>query len=196
MSLRSFRPLPARRTPPEQSGGVHQTVQDRSVLGRSDRLFQRRVDRSEVGVQRGAKAVDRRDNGKRDAGRDQTIFNRGRPRLIRPELLKNVPQVRLRMSKWIIARRYFLARPAYPVYLRTDSKFQLKERGTILTKAVFHACTRAACELSCRNKCRETLEKLAGARATRPQRAAIARFRTRDLVSENGYSLANCAGGE
>lgn len=67
--------------------------------GRSYRLFQRRVDRSEVGVQRGAEAVDRRDNGKRDAGRNQTIFNRGRPRLIRPELLKNIPQVRLRMRK-------------------------------------------------------------------------------------------------
>jgi hypothetical protein len=63
-----------------------------SPLSRGFRLFQRGVDAGEVGIQRGAETVDCRDNGKRDPGRDQAVFNRGRAGLIRPKSQKNVPQ--------------------------------------------------------------------------------------------------------
>ncbi len=59
-------------------------------------LFQRTVDVRENGVQVRAEAIDRRDDRQRDAGCDQTVFNRGRPRLIREKLPKSVLQSRLR----------------------------------------------------------------------------------------------------
>src|ERR1700694_5105489 len=52
------------------------------MLGRSPRLFQRAVDRGELGVQVGTEAVDRGDNRERNAGGNQAGFNRGPAGLI------------------------------------------------------------------------------------------------------------------
>jgi len=62
-------------------------------------LFQRAVDAAEVGVQGRAEAIDRRDDRQRNPGRNQTIFNRGRPRLIGQKLQKNALQRRLRFRE-------------------------------------------------------------------------------------------------
>jgi hypothetical protein len=64
-----------------------------------DCLLQRSIDRREVGVQRGAEGVDRRDNGERDPCRDQTVFDRRRTRFILPELQKSIAQSRLRFRQ-------------------------------------------------------------------------------------------------
>ncbi|MGY4346299.1 hypothetical protein ACVWXM_002766 [Bradyrhizobium sp. GM7.3] len=42
-----------------------------------DRLLQRAADRGELGVQRGAEIVDDGDDGQRDAGGNQTVFDGG-----------------------------------------------------------------------------------------------------------------------
>lgn len=61
----------------------------------SQSLFQRRVDRIELGVEVRTQAVYHSDDRQRDAGCDQTIFNRGCPRLIRKELNQVAPHIRL-----------------------------------------------------------------------------------------------------
>ena len=60
------------------------------MLGRNRRLFQRGVDRGELGVQGGTKAVDRGDNRQRNAGGNQAVFNRGRAGLILHETRNKV----------------------------------------------------------------------------------------------------------
>ena len=80
------------------SGGVL-SASDMPLHGEAVRLFQRRIDGAEVGVQGRAEAIDRRDDRERNAGRDQTIFNRGRPRLIRKEFPQNALQRRLRVMR-------------------------------------------------------------------------------------------------
>jgi hypothetical protein len=57
-------------------------------------LFQRGVDRRESIVERRAQTVHRRDDRQRDPGRNQAIFNRGSPRLIRQKRHEPLPQVR------------------------------------------------------------------------------------------------------
>jgi hypothetical protein len=54
----------------------------RLPLRRGRELLQRAIDRSELGIERGAETIYRRDNRKRDARCDQTVFNRGCTRLI------------------------------------------------------------------------------------------------------------------
>ena len=54
------------------------------------RLFQRRIDGRELGLERRTKAIDHGDNGKGDAGSDETVFDRGSTRLIGPELSNNL----------------------------------------------------------------------------------------------------------
>src|SRR5882724_10215984 len=53
-----------------------------------EELLQRAIDRRELGVEVAAQTVHDRDDRKRDTGRDQTVFNRGRSRLIGQELQK------------------------------------------------------------------------------------------------------------
>jgi hypothetical protein len=72
--------------------------------------FQRRADRVEIGLGGRAHARHRTDDRKRNAGRDQTIFNRGRPRLIRKELRDLPPQNDLLQG----LRRFY---PAVHVYI-------------------------------------------------------------------------------
>ena len=48
-------------------------------------LFQRRIHRSEFGVELGADALNRSDDRERDAAGDQAIFDRGRAGLIGQE---------------------------------------------------------------------------------------------------------------
>ena len=68
-----------------KSRGVHLPGIVRVTPPRGGSLlsFQRSVDRGEVGIERGAQTIHRRDDCERDPGRNQTIFNRGSPRLIR-----------------------------------------------------------------------------------------------------------------
>jgi hypothetical protein len=56
-------------------------------------LLQLGIDRSELRVKIGAQAVHHRDNRKRDTRCDQTVFNRGRTRLIGQEFQKVALQV-------------------------------------------------------------------------------------------------------
>src|SRR5947199_116315 len=53
-------------------------------------LLQRRVDRGELLVEGGAEAVDDSDDGQRDAGGDQSVFDGGGPRLILNETHKKL----------------------------------------------------------------------------------------------------------
>jgi hypothetical protein len=64
-------------------------------LRRGQELLQRAIDRSELGIEIGAETIHRRDNRKRDARRDQTVFNRGCTRLIRQKLQEATPQIYL-----------------------------------------------------------------------------------------------------
>ena len=54
-------------------------------------LFQRRIDRSEVGVERGADAVDGGEDHDADADRDQAIFDGGSARFIMQESRNQFP---------------------------------------------------------------------------------------------------------
>src|SRR4051795_10936886 len=67
----------------------------------SDRLFQRGIDRREGGVQLAAKAVDDRDDGQRNAGRDQSIFDRGGAGLILRETRKKGLHWVLHVYTWL-----------------------------------------------------------------------------------------------
>jgi hypothetical protein len=53
-------------------------------------LFQRRIDARELRVERRTKTIDGSDNGEADAGGDQTVFDRGRARLIGQKLRNNL----------------------------------------------------------------------------------------------------------
>jgi hypothetical protein len=53
-------------------------------------LFKRRIDARELRVEGGTKAVNGSDNGEADAGGDQTVFDRGRARLIGQKLCNNL----------------------------------------------------------------------------------------------------------
>ena len=55
-------------------------------LGKGGILFQRSRDRLEISVEGRTDTVHRSDDRNRDTGCDQTVFNRGCPRLIRQEL--------------------------------------------------------------------------------------------------------------
>lgn len=80
-----------------KSRGVHLPGIVRVTPPRGGSLlsFQRSVDRGEVGIERGAQTIHRRDDCERDPGRNQTIFNRGSPRLIRQKLQEATSQLRL-----------------------------------------------------------------------------------------------------
>src|SRR3954452_2480464 len=67
----------------------------------SDRLFQRGIDRREGGVQLAAEAVDDRDDGQRNAGRDQSIFDRGGAGLILRETRKKGLHRVLHVYTWL-----------------------------------------------------------------------------------------------
>ena len=54
------------------------------------RLLERGVDRSELGLQVAAEAVDDGDNGKRDAGSDQAVFDRGGAGLVLHKTSKQI----------------------------------------------------------------------------------------------------------
>src|SRR5258708_35439863 len=57
------------------------------------RLFQRGVDRVEGGAEFATDAVDCSDDHKRDAGRDQSVFDRGGAGLVGEKLLQNALQL-------------------------------------------------------------------------------------------------------
>lgn len=54
--------------------------------------LQRTIDRTELGIEVRAQSVHHRDDGKRDTRRNQTVFDRGRTRLIGQELPENTLQ--------------------------------------------------------------------------------------------------------
>jgi hypothetical protein len=61
-----------------------------------ERLLQRGIERRELGVEGRTQAIHHGDDRERDARRDQTIFDRGRPRFIRQKSQKVMLQLRLR----------------------------------------------------------------------------------------------------
>ena len=63
-------------------------------------LLQRSVDRRELGIEVRPQTVHDRDDRKRDARRDQTIFNRGRTGLIGQEIPENTLQNYLLLGAW------------------------------------------------------------------------------------------------
>jgi hypothetical protein len=58
-------------------------------------LFQRGIDRGKGRIERRAQTIHRSDDRQRDPGRNQTVFNRGSPRLIRQKSQKKTSQIRL-----------------------------------------------------------------------------------------------------
>src|SRR5262249_15561649 len=58
-----------------------------SALRRRPVLLQRSVDRGELVVQVGAESVNDGNDRKRNAGRNQAVFDRGRARFVEPKLL-------------------------------------------------------------------------------------------------------------
>src|ERR1041385_1738845 len=71
------------------------------MLGRCGRLFQRAVDRRELGVQGAAEAVHDRDDGERDAGGDQSVFDGGGAGLILHETRNKVLHRWLHVYTWL-----------------------------------------------------------------------------------------------
>src|SRR3954451_9335801 len=71
------------------------------VPGRRSRLFQRAVDRRELGVQGAAEGVDDGDDGERDAGRDQSVFDGGGAGLILHETRNKVLHRGLHVYTWL-----------------------------------------------------------------------------------------------
>jgi hypothetical protein len=67
----------------------------RVILEEGTALLQSSTNRVELRIKAGTQAVHRSYNRKRDACCDQTIFNRGCPRLVRQEPKKATPQARL-----------------------------------------------------------------------------------------------------
>src|SRR5438309_1824995 len=61
-------------------------------------LLQRRIDVGEFGVQVGAETVDDSDDGKRNAGGDQPVFDRGSPGFVGEKIQKPALQVDLRCA--------------------------------------------------------------------------------------------------
>ena len=59
-------------------------------------LLERAVDRGELGIQGRTEPIDRGNDRERDAGRDQPVFDRSRPRLVAQETLDVMLQRRLR----------------------------------------------------------------------------------------------------
>ena len=68
-------------------------------MDRGDELLQRAIHVRERAAQIRAETVDGGNDCERDAGRDQTIFDRGSPRLISPERFKKFPQSLSPVSK-------------------------------------------------------------------------------------------------
>ena len=91
--------VPARREEPRRSDPAGFIVPPARRGWRSFSLLQRAVDAAEVGIQGRAEAIDRRDDRQRDPGRNQAIFNRGRPGLVGQKLQKNALQCRLRFEE-------------------------------------------------------------------------------------------------
>jgi hypothetical protein len=66
---------------------------EKGISARS--LFQRIVDVGELRVQVGAKAIDYRDDRKRNAGCDKSVFNGGGTGFVGEKLFKNAAQLDL-----------------------------------------------------------------------------------------------------
>jgi hypothetical protein len=77
---RSFATMPVGRSVATRLAAIAApagTAIRRMPAGQGRRLFQRAVDRGELGIEVGSDTVDHRDNGKCDAGRDQAVLDGG-----------------------------------------------------------------------------------------------------------------------
>jgi hypothetical protein len=72
------------------------------VNDRNRRLLQRGVDRVELGVQVAAEAVDDSDNRKRNAGRDEAVFDRGGAGLVFHETRNQILHRILHVNTWLV----------------------------------------------------------------------------------------------
>jgi hypothetical protein len=100
-------------------GGALTSPAGEPLRGGRTPLFQRGVDRRESVIKRGAQTVHRGDDRQRDPGRNQGIFNRGSPRLIRQKRYEPLPQVR--------APSWMYPAPSGSPNLRQGSKVPLIE---------------------------------------------------------------------
>src|ERR1700693_3709648 len=105
-------------------------------------------------------------------------------------------KVRLRVSKRCPHAGISIATSARTRrFTGTLSKVALNGRCTILIEIVFHAPASGACKRSLRNKCRRTLDNLEPAKQLGSEGRRLAVSDPNSSVSDDGYWLANCAGG-
>src|SRR5882762_6571581 len=89
------------RVPAERSPAGTSLLECSYATPRRQKLLQRTVDRSELFVEVRSDAVNHSDNGQRDAGCNQTIFNRGSARFIRQKIQQGALQFcLLRVKGW------------------------------------------------------------------------------------------------